>query len=274
MPSFNAENFSLKYTLESGQFFCYEKDADWYYITTPQNVFKVHQNRSKVQYDGIPESELRIFLGLEVPYNDILSKLQKDSILKEYILQCHGLRVMRIDPWQCTASFICSSASNIPKIRRTLRMISQQFGKKVYYEGKQFYLFPQQGSLGNEIKGAGFRAPYLIAANKVQKSFFSSMVLLPYAEARQHLCQLKGVGKKIADCILLFGYNKWEAFPIDVWIQRALEYHYCHKNQSLPQLSEFAHKIFPHYPGYAQQFLYHGFRMRAGAIKQAGNLPT
>ncbi len=270
MPSFSVEDFSLKHTLGSGQFFTYDKDGEWYYITTPHTVFKVRQAKNKIHYDNLPENELRIFLGLAVPYPDIIQKLQKDKVLQKYIASCRGLRVMRLDPWQCTVSFVCSSASNIPKIRRSLLLLSQEYGKKKQYDGKHFSLFPEHGSLGKKLKDArvGFRAPFLAALNTIPTSFFTSLTLMPYNEAKQHLCSMQGIGEKIADCILLFAYNKWEAFPVDVWIQRAInQCYFAGKEKAIRDMRQHALKIFPHYPGYAQQFLYHGFRIQAGATK-------
>jgi len=255
------KNFSLQHTLESGQFFLYEKVDDWYYIITTKKVFKVKQNKHRLYYDNISRKELFRFLGLSVPYDEILGEIGKDKAIKKYMLQFHGLRVMQYDPWICTISFLCSSASNIPKIRRTLFSFARRFGKKVVYGSKAFFLFPSHGELGTEKElracGAGFRAKAIAQINAHPLSFFHALASLPYPAAKQILTNQYGIGEKIADCILLFAYNRWQAFPIDVWIERALLHHYNVKDN----FSDFVPKQFPQYAGYAQQFLYHGFRL-------------
>lgn len=263
MPQCNVKNFSLKYTLESGQFFLYEKHKDWYYIITTKNIFKVKQSNDLLYYDNISKQELFRFLGLSVPYDEILRVIGKDIIIKNYISQFHGLRVMRYDPWLCTISFLCSSASNIPKIRKNLFQLAQRFGKKKQYDRKSFFLFPAVGQLGSEKEirtcGVGFRAKYLALMNLKHSSFFHILTSFSYPAAKQMLCKQYGIGEKIADCILLFAYNQWHAFPIDVWIERALLHHYKIRNN----FSTFVSQQFPQYAGYAQQFLYHGFRMKS-----------
>ena len=267
------KNFSLQHTLESGQFFQYEKKGEWYYVITTERVFKVKQKGDVLYYDNVAKNALFRFLGLYVPYEHILGVLHKDNAVKDYIHSCPGLRVMRYDPWQCSVSFLCSSASNIPKIRGNLFQLAHLFGKKKKYDGKKFFLFPRQGSLLRlpQIRkaGVGFRASFIQALNALSPAFFSSLSLLPYAEAKQHLCMQKGIGEKIADCILLFAYHKWEAFPFDVWIEKAVRYHYGTQRMPKKKLLLLPTTIFPHYRGYAQQFLYHGFRHRQRAAKQS-----
>lgn len=263
MHRITVKNFSLKHTLESGQFFLYEKHKDWYYIITTKNIFKVKQSNDLLYYDNISHQELFRFLGLSVPYVEILRVIGKDIIIKDYISQFRGLRVMCYDPWMCTISFLCSSASNIPKIRRNLFSIARRFGKKIVYDHKYFSLFPSPGQLGHEnglrACGVGFRAKALALINAKPPSFFHEIASLPYSTAKQVLCNQYGIGEKIADCILLFAYNQWHAFPIDVWIERALLHHYKIRNN----FSTFVSQQFPQYAGYAQQFLYHGFRMKS-----------
>lgn len=262
MQSSTIKNFSLKHTLESGQFFLYEKNKDWYCIITTEKVFKVKQYNDRLYFDNVSREELFHFLGLSVPYGEILMAIGKDNIIKSYVSQFHGLRVMQYDPWICTISFLCSSASNIPKIRRTLFSFARCFGKKIIYDKKEFFLFPSLGKLGTEKElrgcGAGFRAKAIAQINTHPPSFFPALTSLPYPAAKRVLTNQYGIGEKIADCVLLFAYHQWQAFPIDVWIKRALSHHYKIRNN----LSDFVPKQFPQYAGYAQQFLYHGFRQQ------------
>ena len=115
MNSFHVDNFSLKHTIGSGQFFSYEQENGWYYITTPHRVFKVRQDGKTIYFDNIEEEDVQQFLGLFVPYVTILSHLKKDAVLRRYVQKFHGLRIMRLDPWQCMVFFSLFQCGEYPQ---------------------------------------------------------------------------------------------------------------------------------------------------------------
>ncbi len=190
--------------------------------------------------------------------------------MKKYL----GLRLLRQDPFQCLISFIVSSNSNIQKIKFTLENLCKKFGKKIIFENKEFFLFPEPKSLASasieevDSCGAGYRSKFIIEASKMifsKKIDLNKLKKMEYAKAREILTQIPGVGNKVADCILLFSLDKLEAFPLDRWTIRILENYYP-KNFHLETktitdkqyqiLHEKILDYFGPYCGYSQQFLF------------------
>ena len=200
--------------------------------------------------------------------------MQKNKIVKKAIKHSPGLRITRQDPFQCYISFIVSSNSNIPNIQTRLEKLCHTFGEKKMIQDKEFFLFPEpeilaNASIGNIAKcGLGYRSKYVKeAAIAVNKGIidFPSIKKLDYQDARDTLCQVFGIGKKVADCILLFSLNKLEAFPLDTWMIKILEKYYSNEfkieTKTITQkqyeiLHEKIVNYFGPYCGYAQQFLF------------------
>ena len=253
------KDFNLKHTLESGQFFRYSLHEGWYYIITRDKVFRAKQEGNKLHYEGSSEAFVKQFFGLNDNYTIIKRKLHKDPILALAMKKYSGMRIIHQDPWECTVSFLCSSATNIPRIKRDLNNIAQTFGR----QKNEFFIFPRVGEIDSLQKlrkcGTGFRAKYIYAINNtVTPSFFKKLKKKPYHKAKASLMELPGIGSKIADCILLFSLDHLNAFPIDVWIEKALKENYTkNKKVNNKQLLSFAQDHFKPYAGYAQQFLYH-----------------
>ena len=152
-------------------------------------------------------------------------------------------------------TYIFSSQNNIPRINKMVNELSRRSGKKIIFEGREYFTFPKLTDLRScrreDIKACklGFRDRFLDDAvsrlwNK--EIHLNKVANMPYEKAKEELLKIKGVGNKVADCVLLFGFNKYEAFPVDRWILRAMEKHYKGKDGS----------YFGKYAGYAQEFLY------------------
>jgi len=140
-----------------------------------------------------------------------------------------GLRILEQDPFQCLISFIVSSNSNIQKIKNSLENITKKFGDKVEFENQEFFLFPEPKKLANatinDIKmcGVGYRTRFIKEAAKIivkKEIDFEYLKKSNYQNAKEEICQIPGIGNKVADCILLFSLNKLESFPIDRWMIR------------------------------------------------------
>jgi len=259
------ENFSLKHTLESGQFFNYDYEGDCYKLIQRSSRFTVKQNKNMLHYEGISKSELLRFLGINQDHKIMLNDLKDKNIQKAYRAY-PGLRLMNQDPWQCLVSFVCSSASNIQKIRLNMKKLSETFGKKL---GEGNYAFPEPGSMNDlqRIKdcATGFRAKYLFSINNtVTDKWLAELRNMPYEQAKDKLKGLYGVSDKIADCVLLFSLGFKQAFPVDVWIERAMkELYFENQKVNHDQIREFASQKFSNHAGLAQQYLYHWRRLGA-----------
>jgi len=196
--------------------------------------------------------------------------LKKDKKLKEAIDVAGGIRILRQEFHEMLMSFIISQNKQIPHIKQIVAAISERFGTVAgEINGKKYYAFPDAETIATiteedyrQLK-TGFRAPYLrsaadyMLAGMCEKSFRD----IDYTEAKTELMKIKGVGEKVANCVLLFGLGYRNAFPVDVWVKRIMEQVYFHEDTSPEKIMAFAKEKFGEYGGYAQQYLFHYIRV-------------
>jgi N-glycosylase/DNA lyase len=257
-------------SINSGQVFLWRKNGKFWYGVNGQNILKITSSGNIKSYQNVKTDFFRKRDDIE----KIVKSISKDKITKKAVKQYLGLRILEQDPFQCLISFIVSSNSNIQKIKTSLEKISKKFGVKVEFENQDFFLFPKPEKLAkasiNEIKscGVGYRAKFIKeAANMIllKKIDFEYLKKCDYQKAKNEICQIPGVGNKVADCIMLFSLNKLEAFPLDRWMIRILEKYYSEQFQletktiTEKQYEILHEKIVNHFgpfAGYAQQFLF------------------
>lgn len=262
---------NIDYTINSGQVFLWEKiDKNWYGINGKE-IFCIRQNPFKLTSSAKKSSDLfRQTDNVE----KILKNISKDKIVSASTKKFQGLRLIRQNPFQCYISFICSSNTNIKNIKQMLQKLCKKFGRQVKFEEKYFFTFPDPQILANASLrdllscGLGFRAKSVKKASEdviVKKIDFDYLKKSDYITAKEALKSVRGIGNKIADCILLFSLEKLEAFPIDRWTWGILKKYYSEKfelqNKTLTEkkYEEIHEKIveyFGPYAGYAQQFLF------------------
>jgi len=219
---------------------------------------------------------LRAYLRLEDDLAALLATFPDDPPLRAAAAHCRGLRLLRQEPWECLASFILSSTKQIAQIRQCVELLCARFGEPVPAPGgstaPQWFTFPTPERLAaaneTELRACklGFRAQYLRAtARRVAdgKLDLAALPTLPLMEARAALLVCPGVGRKIADCVLLFALGFDAAFPIDVWVERALrELYFPRRRVRRARLEHFAARHFGPHAGLAQQYLFHYLRTR------------
>jgi len=268
------QTFSLDQTLCCGQVFRWDRTGDgWWYGVVGGRVIRIRQAGMRLTFEGAPASFITHYFSLDVDLLPILSSIDRDPFIHTAISQCTGLRLIRQPKWECLVSYICSTNSNIPMIRRRIATIAQQFGEEITFEDKIYYTFPDPLNIscsGDHILTdckLGYRAPYVLGtACEITdvKQWEDTITALPFEDARRELMKLKGVGPKAADCILLFAFQKFEAFPVDVWIRRIMQQNYI-KTLSITSsltgreydtIRRFAKNHFGEYCGYAQEYLY------------------
>jgi len=269
------ENFSqqinLQDTINSGQVFLWEKNGKKWYGINGNDVLVIDQNTQKIT--SFSEKPANIFRN-DDNLKKILENISQDKIVESAIQRFPGLRLLRQDPFQCYISFIVSSNSNIQKIKLMLKKLCKKFGRKVSFDGKEFFLFPEAKQLANaQTKdllscGLGYRAKSVknasrdIVSGKIDFDFLKNA---DYETAKKTLLKVYGIGDKVADCIMLFSLEKLDAFPLDRWMLRVLQKYYSKKFQSLGKtltgkkysmLHEEIINYFGPYAGYSQQFLF------------------
>lgn len=278
------KNFNIKQILESGQVFHYERLTDHSYIlNAKQKLIKItqqpHSSSAIIYNTNISElDEVWIpYFDIDTNYAKITQELsRKDEHMEKAVAFGSGIRILRQDPWEMLISFIISQNKAIPHIQQCIRNISERYGfplEQFDGEDKNYYAFPSPKALSRaneeELRECkvGFRAPYIMdACHKILNGEINlnDLYIMSADEAREKLMQIKGVGPKIADCILLFAYGKGEVFPTDVWIKRVVEGMYFEGKEMKPaEIQTFAKGYFGDLAGYAQQYLFYYGRENA-----------
>ena len=271
--------FDLSASLESGQSHRWIREDDWYSSIINNTYIKLRQDTDGITHffsnrncEDVNIDILKRYFRLDDDISGIYREISKDQRVSEMVKIYPGLRLLRLDPWECLIAFICSANSNLSRIHQVMENMANSFGDPLQLENAIRNTFPrpeqlvEAGEIGLRKLGLGFRAPYVYQATKrvlEGRLDLELLIDLPYEEAKANLMECNGIGPKIADCVAVFSLEKIEAFPIDVWVRRALGEWYF-PNQKIPpdkDLLEWAHAHFGIYAGYAQQYLFHGRRL-------------
>lgn len=272
------QDYDLDATLSSGQAFRWQqRNGAW------EGAVGHRWVRLKAFPSGIvattcdsdaPWDWLIQYLQSEVNLDDVLKTFPQDRALGDSVAACRGLRLLRQDPWECLASFICSSTKQIVQIQQILELLCQRHGQRLVTPDGVLpaFSFPSAAQIAAlseaELRACkmGFRAPYLRAAAQAvhaREVDLAHLGHLSCSDARLTLTRLPGVGEKIANCVLLFAYGFGEAFPVDVWVMKALRQLYFPRRRPKPvRLRRFIGTYFGANAGYAQQYLFHFMRTR------------
>lgn len=272
------ECFNLKATLECGQCFRWKCINENEYIGVIQDrVIDIRQDGNKLyvrsnNMDNIEEVTKKYF----DLYKDY-AKIEKEIIaidehVKEAVKNSSGIRHLNQPFFECLISYIISANNNIQRISKSVNAISEKYGKKVIFENNDYYLFPTVDELKNvsvddyRKLGVGFRDRYIKdTVNSILNNEFDVDCVnnLSTEQLRKELMKLKGVGMKVADCIMLFSCSREEVFPIDVWVERVMSILYFNDNKSAMKkkdIIEYADKHFGKNAGIVQQHLFYNMR--------------
>lgn len=288
--TFVSEHLNLEYSLECGQAFRWKKLEDGFYYGVIGDTFvRIRQDGSLFTFETTPRPDdyavIASYFGLDSleDYPALIKSLATDDpILREATTRYYGLRLLRQEPWETLISFILSAHNNIPSIARAVQAISKKYGQPLVLGRYRSYTFPSPEALirTNEVElntelGAAYRGKFILdttARILEQNLNLENYRQLPYNFAHGALTTFPGVGPKVADCVLLFSLDKREAFPVDVWIQRAMEAWYFGGNKtSLRDIHRLAAGRWREQAGYAQEFIYMHARHSLG---RAGSVNT
>lgn len=219
------------------------------------------------------------YLGLSADLDALRGQFAEDECIGPAIKGFTGLRLLRQEPWECLTSFICSSTSNIPRIKLNVGSVARDLGKKIGPDAAD-YAFPTPDAVAEAGEqrlrelGLGFRAKYLAPAAEAVASGNLDLYALrsaSYIEARDALVALHGIGEKIADCVLAFSLDKPEAFPVDRHIKRALEKWYgLPEGMNNTKAADWARERFGNTGAVAQQYMFHRERLSHRAESWGG----
>lgn len=262
-------NFNLDSTVTCGQIFRYYKLEDNSYdIILKDRVINVYKKDNYIIASSNNEDDLemvvRNYFDLDNDYENINKYLlEKDSLLKDAIMFSCGLMMIRQDPFETLIEYIISANNGVPNITSALNNIAKKYGKKVLFNKKEYYLFPSYKDLKDVTKEdfreckVGFRDKYLesiiykLNNNIINLDDFNK---LDSNEAMDKLMENNGIGPKVASCILLFAYQRYDVFPVDTWVKKIMESNYNIIGEK--NIREFASKTYGKYSALAIQYLF------------------
>jgi N-glycosylase/DNA lyase len=280
-----APDFDLAMTLDSGQVFHWEKAGNGFvgtvgecpaYIEQDGNVLRAKvasaSSRSRLGPEQDAHATIANYFALDHPLREICASFPDDPVINAARLFCRGLRIIRQPKWECLATFICSSMKQVAHIRQISLALRRRFGDRRKVGDHSVHTFPLPECIAKATEkdlrecALGYRAKNLLASARLVgsgKCDLESWSALSDPELREKLRSLPGVGAKIANCVMLFAYERRRAFPIDVWIERVLKQQYFPRKRKVSdlQLREFSETYFGEHGGYAQQYLFHHARI-------------
>ncbi len=269
------KNFNIKQIVECGQCFRWEKAAELDYIGVAYGrVIEVVQEGDKVTIYNTNEDDFNDiwfdYFDLDRDYSKVKEELANDEILSKSVEFGYGIRILNQEYFEILISFIVSARNSIPSIMKTIKKISEKWGNPIEYKGNTYYTFPTPEMIKDatleEIQetGASFRSKYIVDtiqninnSNENKEYNLEYIASLDADECHTALQKFKGVGAKVADCIMLFSMGKVSAFPVDVWVKRAMMYFYNAEEGSLNKIRIFARNKFKDVAGFAQQYLFY-----------------
>ena len=261
----SAEDFDLEQTLDCGQCFRWDRQENGSYqgVAFGKKLLLV-QDGSFILFKGASPEDFqkiwRSYFDLDFSYSSVRKQLSAiHPVLKEACAFAPGIRILRQDPWEALCSFIISQNNNIPRIKGIIARLCAGFGENDGFPSPEV-LAPLDVEDLAPLR-SGFRAKYILSAARLVSTGevdFTAVSSLPLDEARDMLMKIHGVGRKVADCALLYGFHRLDAFPMDVWMRRAMD-------ALFPGISP---QDFGSYAGLAQQYIFHYSRCHPALFQE------
>ena len=271
-------HFDLTHTFMCGQCFRWYRNSDGTYtgvahgkavrMSLAGDTLTIY-NTSLEDVNGIWIN----YLDLERDYSEIKSLYSDDIYLSKAMEFGYGIHILNQEIFECLISFIISTQNQIPRIKKIVSTLSAMYGDKILLDGEELCSFPTADRLAGIEAGdlsslnAGYRAGYIVdAVNKITSGeiCLDEIMNMSYSDARSELMKIRGVGPKVADCVLLFSAKKSCAFPVDVWVQRTMRTLYLDEKATNKEIERKAAELFGEYAGFAQQYLFYYARENGG----------
>lgn len=287
----DTKNLNLKQIFECGQCFRWQKINDNNYIGVAfGKVIELYQEGNDIIINNTNKEDFNNiwikYFDLERDYSKIKIELANDDLLKSSVEYGYGIRLLNQDPFELVISFIISARNSIPVISRTIKKLCENFGRPIEYKGSTYYTFPtpeefKKATLEDiQATGASFRSKYIYdtinniymcelakrgelneeldKVNEILEKYdLTKIKNMNDDDCHKALQEFMGVGAKVADCIMLFSMEKYSAFPVDVWVKRAMMHFYNAEEGSLNKIRIFARERFGKFSGFAQQYLFY-----------------
>ena len=261
-------NFNLDSTITCGQIFRYEKHKDKYIVILKDRVISLKEEKDYIIIDSNKNDNLKEiiddYFDLNRDYDKIAETIIKnDKKIIDAINFSKGLKIIHQDPFETLIAYIISQNNRVPSIANSLNLISKNYGEKVIFEGVEYYLFPDINKLSkltvDDFRNCkvGFRDKYLyeIVQNIVNKKLDLNIIQTMNSEdSLKYLMSFKGIGMKVASCILLFAYQKLDVYPVDTWVKKFMEEDY--NIEGIENIRKFTGDTYSDYSGVAIQYMF------------------
>lgn len=264
-------DINLYDTLFSGQCFRMNEESDKSFtIILTDRVVNIKEDEKFLILDSNKLDDLDLvvnrYLDLSRDYNSINDVLKsRCDILKDNIHLCEGYKILLQDKFEMFITYIISQNNNVKRIMGSVDKLSRMYGKKCFFRGQEYYLFPTFEEMKDitieELRsiGVGFRDTYIRNALDVLESdrhFLEKLDMMSTKEALKVLTSIKGIGTKVASCILMFGYGRFDTFPIDTWVRQFVSENFNIKD-NINVISNYMKDVFGEYSGLAIQYFFH-----------------
>ena len=270
MKKIKKNDINLYDTITCGQIFRFIVNDGEFILILSDRVVKLTEDDNYIYIASSNEEDIEdivsTFLGLSIDYDKINNELiLSDSSLESMINDCKGFKITNSPKFETIVSYIISANNNVRNIQKCVNLLSERYGEKVIFEGNTYYLFPTLDVLKNitieelnDIK-LGFRSKYIYElVNNITLSDIDKIDEMSTRDAINYLTSFKGIGLKIASCILLFGYKRLDVFPIDTWVKKYMSDNYGISD--IKDIEKYAKDNYKEYSGLAIQYMFHSKR--------------
>ena len=261
-------NFDLKSTITCGQIFRYIDNDDEFTIILKDRVISLKEEKDNIIIESSKEENLKEiiydYFDLNRDYDNIEKMIiEKDKKITDAINFSRGLKMIHQDPFETLIAYIISQNNRVPSIAHALNLISKNYGEKVIFKNKEYYLFPSIEKLSeltiDDFRNCkvGFRDKYLYGImNSIKNSELDleSIYNMNSEDSLKYLMNFKGIGMKVASCILLFAYQKFDVYPVDTWVKKYMKDIYNLEGEK--NIKEFTYNTYKEYSGLAIQYMF------------------
>lgn len=265
----SAKDFNLVHTFDCGQCFRWNREDDGSYIgVAGGRVARLREGNGEILIENCSDDDFSAFwknyLDLDRDYGKIKAAVSVNDTMKTAVEYGSGIRILRQEFFEALISYIISQNNSIPNIKRVVERLCAAYGEPLEFEGKTYYSFPSADTLAAlEVSdfralGAGFRDRYISGASRLVAAgeiSFEALCASTTEDARRKLMEIKGVGNKVCDCVLLFSLGKYDLFPTDTWINKVMSESF--NTDSVKSAKSAGEELFGEYSGFAQQYLFY-----------------
>lgn len=261
----DTKDFNVVQTLDCGQIFRYVINDNIAYVYSKDKIAKLTTYSDKIEIETDDVDYFYTFFDLDTDYSKIKEELKKDNFLKSAVNYGYGIRILKNDAYEMIISFIISANNNIKRIKNSINYLCSNFG--TYIKDKGYYAFPTLHQLKNvsiedyKKAGLGYRAEYMYeTVQYLTEDMIENLKNLNHTEQFNFLVSLKGIGEKVANCILLFGLNCKNVFPVDTWINKVYNTLTNSNQTNRKFITKELTDRYGNLAGYAQQYFFYYFR--------------